>query len=152
MAEALLRELGGSGFQVESAGFAPTSINPYVVRAMREAGIDLSEKSVQKVFDLYTQGRTFDYIVTVCPEEEGKCPVFPGPAHRLYLPFPDPAKLEGGEEEILQGVREIRDAIRERMQEFVKFARSGDPGALSPQWSLEPMQGSRLDRDSGARE
>jgi len=45
-----------------------------------------------------------------------------------------------------------RVLFRARMLEFVEFARSGDPGALSPQWSLKPMQGPRLDRDSGARE
>jgi arsenate reductase len=152
MAEAFLRLLGRGDFKAESAGFAPTRVNPFVVRAMLEVGVDLSGESAQKVFDLYRQGRTFDYVITVCADEEQRCPVFPGPAHRLYLPFPDPGKLEGGDEEILQGVREIRDRIRARMQEFVEFARSGDPGALSPQWSLEPMQGSRLNRDSGTRE
>ncbi len=59
MAEAYLKALGGSDFQVESAGFEPTTINPLVVEVMREEGFDLGAKGTQSVFDLFKQGRVF---------------------------------------------------------------------------------------------
>jgi arsenate reductase len=126
MAEAYLRQLGGEGLTVESAGLDPTVINPLVVTVMAEDGIDLSGKQTRKVFDLFKDGRLFDYVVTVCEESlEGQCPVFPGVTHRLHLPFPDPAAVAGTEEERLAAVRQIRDAIKERMAELAREMASG---------------------------
>ncbi|MFU2209906.1 arsenate reductase ArsC [Solidesulfovibrio sp. C21] len=117
MAEAYLEKFCGEAVEVTSAGLDPTSVNPLVVTVMAEEGIDLSGKGTRKVFDLYRDGLLFDYVVTVCEESlEGQCPVFPGVTHRLHLPFPDPAKAEGTEEEKLAAVRAIRDSIRERMR------------------------------------
>ena len=42
MAEAYLRKLGGGKFEVESAGLEAGKLNPYVVRALQEEGIDIS--------------------------------------------------------------------------------------------------------------
>uniref|UniRef100_I2PXU7 Protein-tyrosine-phosphatase n=1 Tax=Desulfovibrio sp. U5L TaxID=596152 RepID=I2PXU7_9BACT len=116
MAEAYLRKFCGEAAEVESAGLDPTSVNPLVVAVMAEEGIDLSGKATRKVFDLFRDGKLFEYVVTVCEESlEGQCPVFPGVTHRLHLPFADPAGVVGSEEEKLAKVREIRDRIRERM-------------------------------------
>jgi len=120
MAEAYLNMFGRGEFQVESAGYAPTRINPYVVEAMKEEGVDLSGKRTQKVFDLYKAGKVFDYVITVCEEaDEAQCPVFPGMTHRFHVPFQDPARLEGAPEVILASVRVIRNRIRRVVQEFV---------------------------------
>ncbi|MGE4537507.1 MAG: arsenate reductase ArsC [Desulfovibrio sp.] len=117
MAEAYLEKFCGEAAEVTSAGLDPTSVNPLVVTVMAEEGIDLSGKATRKVFDLYRDGLLFDYVVTVCEESlEGQCPVFPGVTHRLHLPFPDPATVEGSETEKLAAVRIIRDSIRERMR------------------------------------
>lgn len=117
MAEAYLEKFCGEAAEVTSAGLDPTSVNPLVVTVMAEEGIDLSGKATRKVFDLYRDGLLFDYVVTVCEESlEGQCPVFPGVTHRLHLPFPDPATVEGSETEKLAAVRVIRDSIRERMR------------------------------------
>lgn len=116
MAEAFLRQMAGDGVTVESAGLDPTVINPLVVTVMAEEGIDLSDKKTRKVFDLFRDGKLYDAVITVCEESlEGQCPVFPGVARRLHLPFPDPAAVTGTEEERLEAVRGIRDAIKERM-------------------------------------
>lgn len=117
MAEAYLRKFGGEDFEVESAGLEPTEIDPLVVEAMAEEGIDLAGKKTQDIFELYRQGRLFDYVITVCDEEiENQCPVFPGVTHRWHWPFPDPAKTTGTHEEKLAQVRIIRDQIKERVR------------------------------------
>lgn len=126
MAEAYLRQMSGEGVTVDSAGLDPTVINPLVVAVMAEEGMDLAGKTTRKVFDLFKEGRLYDYVVTVCEESlEGQCPVFPGVTHRLHLPFPDPAEVTGTEEERLAAVRRIRDAIKERMAGLARELASG---------------------------
>lgn len=136
MAEAYLKKLAGDEFIVESAGLEPTTINPLIIEVMAEEGIDLSTKGTQAVFDLFKQGRTFQYVITVCSQAEdmGMCPIFPGLTHRLHLPFPDPAGLTGTREEQLAACREIRDNIKIKVQEFLVWARSGDRHRLSQDW------------------
>ena len=118
MAEAFLREIGGDAFEVESAGLdLADRINPLVVEVMKEIGIDLSGKSMQKVFDLFLKGRLYDYVIAVCDAAKaGKCPVFPGVCKRLHWPFEDPAALEGSWEEKLEKTRSIRDEIRKKIE------------------------------------
>lgn len=126
MAEAYLQRFCGEAAVVESAGLDPTALNPLVVAVMAEEGIDLSAKRTRRVFDLYRDGRLFDYVVTVCEEAiEEQCPVFPGVTRRLHLPFPDPAGLVGTDEERLEKVRDIRDRIRERMADLAEEILSG---------------------------
>lgn len=134
IAEAYLKEMGGEQFLVESAGFDPGPINPDVIKVLQEEGIDISHNTSQKVFDLFKQGKIFDFVITVCEHEEGQCPVFPGVTHRLHLPFPDPAQVTGDEEERLAAIRSIRDQIKEKIREFASWVQSGEKRSLSEQW------------------
>jgi len=119
MAEAYLRKLGGDRFEVESAGLEPGRLNPYVVRALREDGIDISGKQTQGVLDLLKQGRSFNFVIAVCAKEAAdRCPIFPGQAKRLVWSYPDPSTFTGSDEEIMSQVRAVRDAIRERVRQF----------------------------------
>lgn len=128
MAEEFLRKYGGEEFQVESAGLEPTEINPLVVEAMAEEGVDLAGKKTRSVFDLFREGRLYDYVITVCDDaNEAKCPVFPGVTHRWHWPFPDPSRLSGGREEQLAQVRAIRDQIKAKvLQPFAEPFRTQD--------------------------
>jgi len=124
MAEAYLRKLGGDIFEVESAGLEPGKLNPWVVRALQEEGIDISGKKTQDVFDLFKAGRTYRYVITVCSKEAAeRCPIFPGRVERLHWPFSDPSAFRGTDEEVMAQVREVRDAIREKVREFVAEVR-----------------------------
>jgi arsenate reductase len=121
MAQAYLQRLGGEAVSVESAGLNPTTVNPLVVTVMAEDGYDLSGAGTQRVFDLFHAGRLYDYVITVCRESlEGQCPVFPGVARRLHLPFDDPAAVTGTQEEQLAQVRTIRDQIRQAMETLAR--------------------------------
>lgn len=52
---------------------------------MAEAGIDISHKDTQSVFDLFKSGRLYSFVVTVCDEASAEmCPIFPGIVQRLH--------------------------------------------------------------------
>lgn len=124
MAEAFLNLAGGDRFEAESAGLEPGKINPLVVEVMREIGVDLSQKGTRDVFEVYRQGKQYDYVVTVCDEASGeRCPVFPGAAARLHWNFEDPSSFTGSQKEKLAKTRMVRDQIRQRIALFIKEIR-----------------------------
>src|SRR5689334_17851066 len=119
MAEAWLNYVCGDYFEAHSAGLEPGTLNPIVVRAMEEVGIDISKKETQSIFEVFKSGPLFAYVITVCDETSAeRCPIFPGPAKRLHWSFSDPSILKGTEEEKLTEVRRIRDEIRVTVEEW----------------------------------
>lgn len=117
MAEAWLNQICGDFFAAESAGLEPGTLNPLVVEAMREVGIDISKKETRAVFDVFKSGKLFSYVITVCDETSAeKCPIFAGVTRRLHWSFPDPSTLVGSREQKLVDVRKIRDEIRDKIQ------------------------------------
>jgi len=109
MAEAFLNALCGDKYEAKSAGGTPTGLNPYVVMVMSEVGIDLSTHRSKSILEF--QGKTFNYVVTVCEAALEECPFFPGEIE-MDRSFPDPSAFTGTEEEILRNVRIVRDEIR----------------------------------------
>ena len=129
MAEAFLNRLGGDKFIAESAGLEPGRLNPIVVEAMKEAGIDISQNKTKSVFDFYKQGKQYDYVVTVCDESQaGRCPVFPGTATtcRLHWGFVDPSSFTDTDKEKLAKTIAVRDAIKAKVEEFIKSEGVGE--------------------------
>jgi arsenate reductase len=123
MAEAYLRKYGGERFVAESAGLEPGQINSLVVEVMNEEGIDLSTAGTNSVYDYYREGRSYDYVITVCSKDAAeRCPIFPGGGKRLNWPFDDPSKVKGTHEEKLAEVRRIRSAIHEQILSFLESA------------------------------
>lgn len=121
MAEAYVNKLGAGEWFAESAGLEPGKLNPIVVEALQEDGIDISGKKTNSVFDFLKQGKTYDYVVTVCDGANGeRCPVFPGKAKRLHWEFKDPSSFQGTLEEKLAGTRIVRDQIKTKMQDLIK--------------------------------
>jgi arsenate reductase (thioredoxin) len=120
MAEAFLKQLGGENFEVESAGYEPGKLNPLVVEVMKEEGIDISQNKTKDVFGLFKQGRHFHYVIAVCDAANAeRCPLFPGVVTRINWSFKDPSTFEGSWEEKLEKTREIRDAIRARIEGWI---------------------------------
>jgi arsenate reductase (thioredoxin) len=130
MAEAWLNHLCGDFFAAESAGLEPGTLNPLVVEAMQEVGIDISKKETQAVFDVFKGGKLFAYVITVCDETSAeRCSIFPGVAKRLHWSFPDPSALTGTYDEKLAGVSEIRDAIRAKIEAWCEEVCQPSAGA-----------------------
>ena len=120
MAEALLNQLAGDRFEAESAGIEPGKLNPVVVAAMREIGIDISGNSTKSVQSFLDDEAQFDCVITVCDETSSeRCPVFPGQTKRLHWSFPDPSSFTGSFEERLTATARVRDAIRDRIVEWL---------------------------------
>ncbi|MET8023350.1 arsenate reductase ArsC [Streptomyces avermitilis] len=110
MAAAFLTHLAGDRVEVRSAGSAPAeTVNPAVVAAMAEAGIDISTE-VPKVLTVEAV-QASDVVITMgCGDA---CPVFPG---KRYLDWrlPDPAG-QG-----VDAVRPIRDQIEKRVRGLIE--------------------------------
>lgn len=121
MAEELLRKLAGDRFEVESAGLEPGTLNPLVVRVLKEEGINIEGKMTKGVFDLFKAGRRYNYVIAVCDGANAeRCPVFPGAAKQIHWSFTDPSKFEGSEEEKLERVRRVKEEIKLKLQQWLK--------------------------------
>jgi arsenate reductase (thioredoxin) len=121
MAEAYLKHFGGDKFHVESAGLEAGKLNPFAVEVMQEEGIDISKNETNDVFDFYNDGRTYNYVITVCDAgNSDKCPLFPGINKKINWNFTDPSSLTGTHEDKLNTTREVRNKIKDAVLNFIK--------------------------------
>lgn len=116
MAEGLFRVAYGDRFDIESAGAKPSSVRPEAVAAMAEIDIDISGHRSKSLDEFLA--RDFRYVFTVCDNARDACPVFPGTAERIHWSVPDPAAINGSEEDRLNAFRSVREEIRRRMESF----------------------------------
>lgn len=116
MAEGLARARLGDRARVQSAGSAPTRVNPYAIEVMREIGIDISGHASKLVDDV--DACEVDTVVSLCAEEV--CPVLLGKVRRLHWPIVDPARDDGEarREIVLERFRAARDEILARVEGF----------------------------------
>jgi arsenate reductase len=121
MAEELLRKIAANKFEAESAGLEPGVLNSYVIEALKEEGIDITNKKTKSVFELLKAGKRYTYVITVCDETSaGACPLFPSCEERFHWSFPDPSKFVGTDEEKVEQVRKIKNGIKAKIEEWVK--------------------------------
>jgi arsenate reductase len=119
MAEAFLKQNCANEFEVHSAGLEPGKLNPIVVEAMQEIGIDISGNPTKAVWDFIKSGQAFAYVITVCDETSAeRCPIFPGVTTRLHWSFPDPSSFPGTHDEKLAKTREVRDTIKRKIENW----------------------------------
>lgn len=119
IADGYLKALGGNKYEVKSAGLEAHGLNPRAVQTMKEAGIDISHHT-SDVIDPEVL-KEADYIITLCGHANDNCPVVRNDkAERWHWGFDDPAKATGSEEEITAKFSEVRDAIKNRIEQFVK--------------------------------
>ena len=109
MAAALLSERAGDRVIVHSAGSAPgEALNPAVVAAMAEIGMDISAEKPKKL----TDQMALDAHVIVTMGCGDACPVFPGKRYEDWQ-LDDPAGQP------IEAVRPIRDEIGRRVRDLL---------------------------------
>lgn len=113
MAEAITNHRTGDDWEAYSAGTHPAgTVHPKALQVLAEIGIHHQGRSkhVDEVRSI-----PFDLVVTVCDSAAEECPLWLGPGRRVHESFPDPAKVEGSEEEILHAFRQVRDDIARKI-------------------------------------
>ena len=111
MAEGWARALKSSDIDAYSAGTSPHGLNPLAVRAMQEAGVDISKHTSKRPEQI---GVAFDVVVTVCDSAHESCPIMPG-ARIVHVGFDDPPRLAkdaSNDDEAMPHYRRVRDEIR----------------------------------------
>ncbi len=119
MAEGFARTLKRNEIDAYSAGVEPHGINKLAVKAMAEAGVDISRQRSKHVDEL--RNIEFDYVVTVCGRANETCPAFGGKTRRLHVGFDDPpalAKCAGADAEPMTHYRRVRDQIRRFIEQL----------------------------------
>ena len=110
IAEGWARHLKNDVIEACSAGIRPIGVSSRAIRAMAEAGVDISMHQSQHIDEF--SGIDFDYVVTLCDNAFESCPVFSGKARIVHKPFDDPYFASGSEEQIMATFRKVRDDIR----------------------------------------
>ncbi len=125
MAEGLARKLFGDDVRVQSAGSAPSRVNPFALRALSQVGFDGSDLRSTHVDTIDPAG--VDLVITLCAEEE--CPLFLGEARRLSWAMPDPdrKKEDLSDDERLHHFCVARDAIAQRLNVLAALRDAPEP-------------------------
>jgi arsenate reductase len=87
---------------------------------MNEAGVDIAGQRAKGIEAIPME--TVDLLITLCGEAEEACPALAAQVERQHWPLPDPALARGDEAQILRVFREVRDAIRARVEHLLTHA------------------------------
>jgi arsenate reductase (thioredoxin) len=121
MAAGLVKLRSDGRVHVRSAGSAPADeINPAVVQAMEELGVDMGEEFPKPLTDEVV--RAADVVITMgCGDA---CPIYPGKRYEDW-------DLDDPEGKDVETVRKIRDEIDRRVQELIGELVPGDTASSS---------------------
>jgi arsenate reductase len=124
MAEALFNTLGAGRLRAYSAGSHPTRrVNPFAVEQVQALGYPVEELR-SKSWNEFARPDSpeMDFIVTVCDNAAGEvCPLWPGQPVTAHWGFPDPAAVEGTEEQKRTAFGQTLRQIRNRVQLFLSL-------------------------------
>jgi arsenate reductase (thioredoxin) len=113
MAEGWTKKLKAGSIDAYSAGVEPHAMDQRAVKAMAEAGVDISGHRSKHLRDL--PAVEFDFVVTLCGHAQETCPFFPGKTKVVHRGFEDPpllAREAKSEEDAMAHYRRVRDDIR----------------------------------------
>jgi protein-tyrosine-phosphatase len=120
MAEALAKHFFGKSVYVQSAGVKKGEIDPFVIAAMDEAGIDLVKHKPKTVSELEEwEGLNFDLIVSLSPEAHHRALDLTrtASAEVEYWPTQDPTAVQGSRDQMLDAYRAVRDGLTKRIKQ-----------------------------------
>jgi protein-tyrosine-phosphatase len=114
IAEALLRQLSGNTVEAFSAGSSPKPLHPKAVRALRERGLDISDRR-PKHLRVFSR-RRFDYVISLCDRVREVCPEFPGRPETIHWSIPDPAAEPGSDADTYPGFERTAAELETRIR------------------------------------
>ena len=139
LAEVQLNTLGKGRFKAFSAGSHPTgTVNPLAIAFLQNAGLPTDGLRSKSWDEFAAPGApVMDYVLTVCDQAAGEqCPFWPGQPMSAHWGVPDPAAVEGNEQQKRLAFRDAATVLRKRIELFTAL-----PTASLDRMSLK----SRLD-------
>ena len=119
MAEALVNHSLWGRWQAFSAGTSPSGyVHPLAIQAMAEVNIDISSHRSKSTDEF--RDASFDRVITLCDSAAKSCPAWLGKGVVKHLGFPDPADVDGSEEERMAAFRRVRDGIRDQVFAYLE--------------------------------
>ena len=142
LAETLLNDLGKGRFQAFSAGSHPAGeVNPFALELLEKNHFPTANLR-SKPWDEFAQpdSPNLDFVITVCDKAAGEvCPVWPGQPMTAHWGIPDPAAVEGSDEEKRRAFLDAMNQMQRRVSMFVNL----------PFASLDSMKLQQAVRDIG---
>lgn len=127
LAESLLNGLGKGRFKAFSAGSHPAGkVNPFAIEFLVKAGLP-SEGFRSKSWDEFAapDAPAMDYVLTVCDQAAGEqCPFWPGQPMSAHWGVPDPAAVEGTDDEKRRAFKDAATTLRKRIELFTSLPTS----------------------------
>lgn len=118
MAENILNRKGRGKFVAESAGSHPAAhVNPLAVEALERHGYFWTGGRPRGLDGL--TGQDWDFVITVCDRAKEACPFFPGQPVIAHWGMPDPAAVEGTEDEKRRAFDDTLLTISRRLDLFL---------------------------------
>lgn len=121
LAEVILNKVGAGKFQAYSAGSHPNGkVNPYALDLLQRLGFDTSHLRSKPWDEFAAPGAPeLDFVITVCDNAAGEvCPIWPGQPMTAHWGMPDPAAVEGTEQEKINAFRDTFRGLERRAQMF----------------------------------
>lgn len=124
LAEGILNELGQGRFRAYSAGSHPKGdVHPLALATLERLNMPATGYR-SKSWDEFTEPRApvFDFIFTVCDNAAGEvCPIWPGKPVSAHWGVPDPAEVEGTEEQRRKAFSDAAMALHRRIELFISL-------------------------------
>ncbi len=122
LGEALINHHGKGKFRAFSAGSFPTGrVNPYALKLLQELNIPIDNPR-SKSWDEFAKpdAPAIDFIITVCDNAASEvCPIWPGHPLTAHRGVPDPAHIEGSDEDKMHAFRDVFMTLDARVRLFV---------------------------------
>jgi protein-tyrosine-phosphatase len=124
LAEAALNALGAGRFKGYSAGSHPTGrVNPFAIELLRQHRLPVDDLR-SKAWDEFARpgAPELDFVFTVCDNAAGEvCPVWPGQPMSAHWGVPDPAAVEGSDEDKRRAFFRAWNELANRISMFVNL-------------------------------
>ena len=121
LAESVLNHRGGGRFRAWSAGSHPAGrVNPHAIALLRQVGLPTDDLRSKSWDEFAAPGAPpLDFVFTVCDNAAGEvCPVWPGQPVTAHWGLPDPAAVEGSDDDTTKAFRDTYVALERRISLF----------------------------------